>query len=136
LNQENIDIIQTAAIIFNGVVLAYVVWRLERAFENAAGKLTSVITHQREIQEGVERAWKRIDEIETQQGTRQTVAPLGKLQEQMTALAARVGAFEAAQQDLALQNGLKAVADRLEAIEKRLPPENQFPISWAGKNNR
>jgi hypothetical protein len=89
-----LDVIQTIGILANGLVLAYVVWRLERSFDTAADKLRRLIIHQQEIQDAIERIWKRVDEIETQQGTRQTVIPLGKLQDQLAQLAARIKALE------------------------------------------
>ena len=110
MNSELVDVFQTVAILLNGAVLIYIVWRLEKAFETAAGKLGFVITHQADIQASIERAWKRLDEVEARQGVRQDQGEL--------------------------QAALKTIADRLEALEKRLPPENQFPISWAAKNNR
>ena len=91
---EFIDIVQTLFMGVVAVVLIYFVWRLERAFDTAGDRLRRVIVHQQEIQEGFERIWKRVDEIETQQGTRQTVLPLGKLQEQLTQLSARIKALE------------------------------------------
>jgi hypothetical protein len=91
---EFIDIVQTLFMGVVAVVLIYFVWRLERAFDTAGDRLRRVIVHQQEIQEGFERIWKRVDEIETQQGTRQTVLPLGKLQEQLTQLSTRVKALE------------------------------------------
>jgi hypothetical protein len=94
LDQPLLDVVQTIGIVLNGAVLVYVVWRLEQSFDNAADRLRKLIIHQQEIQESIERIWKRVDEIETQQGTRQTVMPLGKLQEQLAQLAARVKALE------------------------------------------
>ena len=89
-----VDIMQTTFMGIVAAVLIYVVWRLERAFDNATDRLRKVIVHQQEIQEGFERIWKRVDEIETQQGTRQTVMPLGKLQEQLTRHEAAIKALE------------------------------------------
>jgi peptidoglycan hydrolase CwlO-like protein len=94
LDQPLLDAVQTFAIIANGGVLAYVVWRLERSFDNAAEKLRRLINAQHEIQDSIERIWKRVDDIETQQGTRQTVMPLGKLQERLASLEARIKALE------------------------------------------
>jgi peptidoglycan hydrolase CwlO-like protein len=93
-NDQFVDIMQTGFMGIVAIVLIYVVWRLDKAFDKAAERLRKVITHQQEIQEGFERIWKRVDEIETQQGTRQTVMPLGKLQEQLTQMSARIKALE------------------------------------------
>jgi hypothetical protein len=89
-----VDIVQTSFMGVVAVVLIYVVWRLDKAFDKAGDRLRKVIVHQQEIQEGFERIWKRVDEIETQQGTRQTVLPLGKLQEQLTRHEAAIKALE------------------------------------------
>jgi hypothetical protein len=93
-DDQFVDIVQTCFMGIVAVVLIYVVWRLDKAFDKAADRLRRVIAHQQEIQEGFERIWKRVDEIETQQGTRQTVLPLGKLQEQLTRHEAAIKALE------------------------------------------
>jgi peptidoglycan hydrolase CwlO-like protein len=89
-----LDLVQTIALIVNSAALVYVIWQLSLSFSNAAEKLRRLINAQHEIQESIERIWKRVDEIETQQGTRQTVMPLGKLQERLASLEARIKALE------------------------------------------
>jgi hypothetical protein len=63
-----VDEIQTIALIFNGIVLAYIVVRLERAFNLASDKLRSVLTHQQETHRSINTIWTRINEIETRVG--------------------------------------------------------------------
>ena len=94
MTTEVIDVIQTCFMGTVAIVLVYVVRRLDRAFDRSADKLRRLITHQQEVQESIERIWKRVDEIETQQGTRQSVLPLGKLQEQLTRHEAAIKALE------------------------------------------
>jgi hypothetical protein len=65
---EFIDIVQTVGIIFNALVLLYVVIRLERAFNNASEKMQSVVTHQKESLDSINKVWTRINEIEARVG--------------------------------------------------------------------
>jgi hypothetical protein len=64
MKPEQIDFVQTCAILLIASVLIYVVWRLEQAFTLAAARLGAVIAAQAQIQAALERAVKRIDELE------------------------------------------------------------------------
>jgi hypothetical protein len=68
LDAEYVDAIQTVAIVLNTLVLAYIVFRLERAFNNASEKLRSVLTHQKETLDSINKVWTRINEIEGRVG--------------------------------------------------------------------
>jgi hypothetical protein len=68
LDAEYVDAIQTVGLILNTLVLAYIVFRLERAFTNASEKLRSVLTHQKETLDSINKVWTRINEIEARVG--------------------------------------------------------------------
>jgi hypothetical protein len=63
-----VDKVQTVALIFNGVILTYVVVRLERAFHLAGEKMRGALTHQQETHRSINAIWARINEIETRVG--------------------------------------------------------------------
>src|SRR5580704_3480176 len=63
-----IDIVQTVGIIFNALVLLYVVIRLERAFNNASEKMRSALAHQKGTLDSINKVWTRINEIEARVG--------------------------------------------------------------------
>jgi prefoldin subunit 5 len=64
MKTEQIDLVQTIGIGVIAGVLIFVVWRLEQAFALAAARLGAVVAAQAQIQAALERALKRIDELE------------------------------------------------------------------------
>ncbi|HTR13571.1 MAG TPA: hypothetical protein VMI72_10055 [Roseiarcus sp.] len=66
--------VQTAGIIFVGIVLVYVVWRLERVMIVALATLRSMSKTQQElirtqdaIEDSIADVWRRIERIESRQ---------------------------------------------------------------------
>ncbi len=73
-DQSLLNAIQTIAIVFFGIVLTYVVWRLERVLTLVLATLrTLAVTHKDLIQsqdameDSITDVWKRIDRIERRQ---------------------------------------------------------------------
>jgi hypothetical protein len=88
LNDQFLDVLCMAGVIFNGIVLAYVVIRLERAIGAAGERLRAVFTHQQETHRSINTIWTRINEIENRVGMK------NDLQSTLAAIAKRLNDLE------------------------------------------
>jgi hypothetical protein len=93
-NGEFVDVIQSIGIIAMAIVLAYVVVRLERALTVAAKRLKTMVVKQQGLEEGIERVWKRVDLIESLQGTQKTFIPTVELKAMLDEIRRRLDALE------------------------------------------
>ena len=98
-SSQFMDAVQTAGILVIAAMLVYVVVRLDRTLTGVAEKLQTALGTQHALQEGVERVWKRVEQIEQQSGG-------GALGDAIARAWERILKIEA----------------RLDAIEKGLPP--------------
>jgi hypothetical protein len=88
------DIIQTAGIIFNGIVLVYVVLRLERALGDGSDKMRAALTHQKETLDSLNTVWKRINQIETRLGMKSDHIPADELRATLNTIHERLDDIE------------------------------------------
>jgi hypothetical protein len=93
-NGEFIDAIQTITLLAIAAVLIYLVIRLERVFTVAAKRLKTMIVKQQGLEEGIERVWKRVDLIESLQGTQKTFIPTIELRAMLDEIRRRLDALE------------------------------------------
>jgi predicted DsbA family dithiol-disulfide isomerase len=79
---------QTAALLTVAVAIIYVLNLLRTELRRASNALRDVLRNQKEIEESVERIWKRIDEIETAHGLRVDFEELNRIKRLLDALEA------------------------------------------------
>ena len=93
--EQFIDALQTAGIVLNTLVLAYIVIRLERAFNQASVNLRSVLGGQKETLDSLNTVWKRINEIEARVGMKTpNFIEATELEARLAALAKRLDDLE------------------------------------------
>ena len=76
---QYVDLIQTIAILIALVFVSAAYRALDNERSHNEDRLTEVLKAQQEVQAGLERAWKRIDDIETRQGIRGDVDHIAQL---------------------------------------------------------
>jgi predicted DsbA family dithiol-disulfide isomerase len=79
---------QTAALLTVAVALIYVLNLLRTEIRRASDAMRGVLRNQKEIEESIERIWKRIDEIETAHGLRIDFDELSRIKRLLDALEA------------------------------------------------
>jgi hypothetical protein len=60
----SIQAVHTIGVMACVLVLAYALWRLERAFNLLAGHMRKILQEQAEIQTSIKRLWARIEQLE------------------------------------------------------------------------
>jgi predicted DsbA family dithiol-disulfide isomerase len=79
---------QTAALLTVAVAVIYVLNLLRTEIRRASDAMRGVLRNQKEIEESIERIWKRIDEIETAHGLRIDFEELSRIKRLLDALEA------------------------------------------------
>ena len=79
---------QTAALLTVAVAVIYVLNLLRKELSRASHALREVFRNQKEIEDSIERIWKRVDEIETSHGLRIDFEELNRVKRLLDALEA------------------------------------------------
>jgi predicted DsbA family dithiol-disulfide isomerase len=85
---EMIQAAQTAALLTVAAAMIYVLILLRIEIRRASLAMRDVLRNQKEIEESIERIWKRIDEIETAHGLRIDFDALNRIKRLLDALEA------------------------------------------------
>ena len=83
-----IDAVQTAMLITIAGVLIYSLHLVRKEIQKSVASLSGLFRNQKELEERIERIWKRIDDIEMRQGLRGDVEELARVKRLMDALEA------------------------------------------------
>jgi predicted DsbA family dithiol-disulfide isomerase len=88
---EWLDTAQTTVLLVLALAVIYALYLLRIELRQASAGLREVFRHQKEIEEAVERLWKRIDEIEVARGLRIDFDQIGRIKRLLDALEAAGG---------------------------------------------
>jgi hypothetical protein len=92
---EFIDAVQTTGIVIMAAMIVYVVVRLDRTLTGAAEKIQAALTAQRALQEGIERAWTRVEAVERMLWERNEILPAAKTKDVLKDIRGRLAQLEA-----------------------------------------
>ena len=79
---------QTAALLTVAAAVIYVLYLLRQELRGASRAMGEVLRNQKEVEESIERIWRRIDEIETARGLRIDFEELNRIKRLLDALEA------------------------------------------------